>query len=88
MVQLISNIGHGNRDHPDDCWDSDKEWLACLPNILTRRNRPQQLVVLQCINRRADLFDLEDGVHHEGEIGYAQPDDLNRVLQSEGIPLQ
>ena len=86
VVQLIGDIGHHNRDHPDDCRDSDEEWLACLPNILARRSGLQHASFLQYINRRVDLVDLEERIHHEGEVGYAQPDDLNRVLQSERIP--
>ena len=87
-VELVGDGTHADGDHADDGGDGDEEGLAQLPHI------PVLVILLQgtrghqVIDRVVDLIDLEDGVDENGQVSHAEADDLNGILESQGVPGQ
>ncbi len=87
-VQLIRNGAHDNGDHADDGGHGNEEGFDQQPHVLVLVVRLQSAGVHELVDRAVNLINLEGGVDEDGQVGHAQADDLNRVLEAQGVPCQ
>jgi hypothetical protein len=85
-VELVGEGAHGNGDDAHDGGDGNEERLAQRPHIPVLLVWLQQAVAQQGSDGLVDLVNLEDGVDEDGQVGDAEADDLNGVLEAQGVP--
>lgn len=86
LVELPRHKDHANCAEGNNGRDGDKIRLDIAPKLLGVGISIEGIVVPKNHNGFLDLVDLNGRVNHEGEVGNADSNDLNRVLHPQGIP--
>jgi len=87
-VQLVGKRAHDDGDDADDGRDGNEEGLAQRPHVPVLLVGLDGSLFQQAGDRIVNLVDLENGVDENGQVGHAQADDLNRVLEPQSVPCQ
>jgi len=87
-IELVSNGAHGNGDNADDSGDGNEEGPAQQPHVPILLVGLESAPFQQPVDRLVDLVNLQDGVDEDGQVGDAEANDLNRVLEPQGVPCQ
>lgn len=85
-VQLIGDEAHGDGDDANDGGNRNEERPTQLPDVLVLPVRLERAGPQKAVDRVVDLVDLQDRVDEQCQVGHAQADDLNCVLEPQGVP--
>lgn len=88
LIELPCDEGHQNCGQGNDARDRNQERLGRLPDVNRACSRLHLTSRLQHADGFVDLVDLDGRVHQQGQVGYADSDNLNGVLHPQSVPYQ
>lgn len=86
LIELPSDENHENCGKGNDGRNGDQKRLDIAPELIGGNVAVEGSVGSKNHNCFLDLVDLNGRVDHQGEVGNADSNDLNRVLHPQSIP--
>ena len=88
LVQFPGHEPHRDGEHGNDDGNRHEERAARGPGTLAGRVDFERAVGLNVRDGSSDLVDLQRGVDEQGQVRDADSNDLDGVLETQGIPGQ
>lgn len=86
LIQLPGEEAHADSSKGNDDRNSNEVRANIGENSNSKMSSLQSILILQNIQGRENLIDLDGCVYHKGEVGEAHANNLDSVLHAKSIP--